>query len=390
MMDVAVVGGGPAGSSAALKAAEKGAKTVILEEHPEIGIPPHCAGIVCAEDLLKTGFTPPSKVIQAEVDKVLAWYEEYSFELPLKKKFLILNRPLFDKHLAKLAEQRGAELLLGSKVVGVRRDGSNLRVKILEHDTTRELLCKVVVAADGVASRIARMLGLHVSHELAACIQYEVTPNPIVEDGLLEVYLGTRYAPGGYAWVVPAGESARIGLGVRRAKKPAKHYLDKLLHQRAPEAKIIRVMAHPVPVGGPLLKTYTENLLVVGDAAGHVVPSSGAGIVSALICGKYAGEVAAEAALKDLHHSQCELSRYEALWRSHLGGKFEAALKIRRIAEDMPKEDRELIAQLLRGTLGEHIKHGRKVRALLYLLLRHPRILKYAKAVIQAGRYGLF
>ncbi len=390
MIDVAVVGGGPAGSSAALKAAERGAKTIILEEHPEIGIPPHCAGIVCAEDLFKTGFTPPRKVVQAEVNRVLAWYEEHSFELPLKKKFLILDRPLFDKHLAELAERRGAELLLSSKVIGVKREEELLRLKVLEGSGTKELLCKVVIAADGVASRIARMLGLQVSHELATCIQYEIEPNPIAEEGLLEIYLGTKYAPGGYAWMVPAGEKARIGLGVRRAEKPAKHYLDKLLHQRVPGAGIAKVMVHPVPVGGPLPKTFAENLLVVGDAAGHVVPSSGAGIVPALICGKCAGEVAAEAALKNLHHSLQELSRYEQLWLSQLGGKFEAALKIRRIAEDMPKADRELIAQLLRGTLGEHIKHGRKLRALLYLLLRHPRILKYAKAVIQAGRYGLF
>ena len=390
MIELAVVGGGPAGLAAAIHAARSGVEATVFEEHPQIGIPPHCAGIVSKDDLEKTGFYPPTSVVQAMVEHVTAVYEEHIFELPLKRKFLVLDRPLFDQHLSKMAEKEGCTIELASKVVGVHRDGSYLSLKVQRGSCIEEVRCKLAVAADGTASRIAYMLGLDIRREFAACIQYEVTPNPFEKNNIIEIYLGSLHAPGGYAWIVPAGDKAKIGLGVRNSPKPAKYFLDKLVKHRIPQASILKVMVHPVPVSGPIPKTYTSNLLVVGDAAGHVVPSSGAGIVPALICGRIAGEVAAKAVLGNAYHSEEFLAQYEMLWRKAIGRKFETAMALRRLAEEMPKEDRELVAKLLKGKLGHYIKTGQKVKALLYILFKHPHLLKYAKATIEASRYGLF
>jgi len=95
-------------------------------------------------------------------------------------------------------------------------------------------------------------------------------------------YLGNNVAPKGYAWIFPKTDSiAEVGIGVRGAT--AKVYLDKFVKQHEDElgeAKIIDYRGAPVPIGGLISEAAKDNILLVGDAAGTVVPFTGAGIHS--------------------------------------------------------------------------------------------------------------
>jgi len=94
------------------------------------------------------------------------------------------------------------------------------------------------------------------------------------------------------------------------------------------------VQACFVPVSGPIRETVRENVLAVGDAAGHVVASNGGGIAIAMICGRIAGLVAADHLLQGK-----PLAAYERVWRSAVGRELETAARTKRMADYFFKSD---------------------------------------------------
>ena len=96
-----------------------------------------------------------------------------------------------------------------------------------------------------------------------------------------------------------------------------------------------------VPVGGPLQRTYSDGVLLVGDAAGMTDAISGAGILSGILAGKLAAKVINEAMLED-NTSKEKLMKYEELWRRVLGSRLERSLKKRKIVDRAYSSDAEL------------------------------------------------
>src|SRR6266700_4227587 len=121
----------------------------------------------------------------------------------------------------------------------------------------------------------------------------------VEDESKLEIYVGHEKAPSGYIWVFPKGKGeANVGIGVKGAG--AKMLLDKFIdkHPKAfGSAKIERTLAAPVPVGGEVESYVADNMMLCGDAAGQVIPLTGAGIHTGLVAGKIAGQVAGEAVL---------------------------------------------------------------------------------------------
>ena len=110
----------------------------------------------------------------------------------------------------------------------------------------------------------------------------------------MQLHFGEHIAPGGFLWIFPKGnEVANVGLGVRNSKESAYYYLTKFIKRL--DATPVELNIGGVPISGPIDKTYTSGLMVVGDAAGHTDPITGAGIENAVTCGRIAGEVSVEA-----------------------------------------------------------------------------------------------
>jgi digeranylgeranylglycerophospholipid reductase len=173
-----------------------------------------------------------------------------------------------------------------------------------------------------------------------------------LDEDMVEVYLGSSYAPGFFAWIIPWRDgSAKIGLAAREGN--ARHFLERFMTRHpevSPRLKSTSrrdVSFHPIPLGGPISKTFYPGMLIAGDSAQQVKPTTGGGIVFSLICGKVAGEVAYEASEAG-DTSERLLSRYERQWKSEIGRDLNAMRRIRRMLFRLPDRQLERIFSVAR------------------------------------------
>jgi digeranylgeranylglycerophospholipid reductase len=322
--DVIIVGGGPCGSFTALKVAKLGVRALVCEEHLEIGVPSHCAGHVSLQVLKQLGLRLPKEVIENEIKSAI-FYSPSGFEFKVQfaaPVTCVLNRMLFDKFLARFAEEAGAEYQLGTRVNSFLFDSGRVNGVAANNEALKS---KLVIDCEGCSSILLKKAGLPTLDKSMVVQGVEAEVNKIedVENETVEVYLGEKYAPGFYAWVIPRRDgSAKIGLATNRGNPEA--YLQRLVRHH-PKAKhklkgseIVRISYHPITLGGPLTPSYHDGLLIVGDAASQVKPTTGGGIIMGLNCAKIAGEVAYEA-LKQGNTSAAFLSIYQKRWQEKIG-----------------------------------------------------------------------
>jgi len=366
--DVAVIGAGPAGSSATAVLAREGFDVVLLEEHARPGVPQHCAGMLTKEACRRLGIRVPRGVVQSEPSHVVIHYGSTSFKARLD--MYVLDRASFDQYMAETAVEAGAELLTGHKVIGMRRSGHGWLLSVRGGP---ELTSELVIGADGYKALSLRWAGLERPSEVASCLQYELKLDREVDQDIVVCYFGSSVAPGGYAWVVPIGNKAvRVGLGVRKASKPARFYLDAFVKKEFPNSKIVKRMAGLVSTSGPVVPNYMGAYLAVGEAAGHVNPLTGAGIASSMVSGRIAGLIASRA-LEEGDFSALRLSEHYTTWRSVVGRYHELAMEVRRALESLTSEELAcLVKDMSRGS-----SKSRLSLTALSLLARNPKFVKF-------------
>lgn len=355
--DVLVVGGGPAGSNAARYAA-KGADVILIEKKKEIGGPVQCAegvsqGIFEKLEMKQNSryissniefvklISPNGTVIRLDSEKVKYW-----------KSGMILDREVFDKAIAKEAARNGVDFLMKTRFTSAKRNSKGVIVTAKQMDEDIKIDAKIVIGADGPPSIVARSLGMNTTvplRYLESGIQYLMMPMEV--EPCIELYFGDCYAPGGYSWIFPKGDDqANVGLGVlpTKAKATAQFYLDKFIERpRFKEAKIVEVNAGAIPVNGPLKEPYMDNLLLVGDAGRFVNPLTGGGIHTAIITGKHAGMLAAEAIDKGDYTGNF-LKKYNDMWKPDIYEELDKCLKAQEAFMKLTEKDLDSIADTLR------------------------------------------
>ena len=316
MYDVLVVGAGSAGSHLAARMAALGYRVMVFEEHSRAGDAVCCTGIVgkecldtfpvSSEAILRVVrsarmISPSGMTLRADTDSTVAY---------------ILDRGLFDSCLAMKAQEAGADHLWGSRVKNVLIGEDSVKVEL--DNSPKSYEGKTVVIASGFHSRLTERVGLGRVHDFAAGAQVEVASEEVDE---LEVYFGRHVAPGLFGWLVPTSEGrARVGLLSRR--HPGEH-LRGFLSELAEQGKIMPDGAKVTYGGVPLrtlAKTYRERTIVVGDAAGHVKPTTAGGIYYGLLCAEDAVDTLDEA-LSTGDFRASTFARYERMWRTRLGGE---------------------------------------------------------------------
>ncbi|HPC88704.1 MAG TPA: NAD(P)/FAD-dependent oxidoreductase [Methanothrix sp.] len=343
---VAVVGAGPAGSSAAEAAAAEGVRVLLIDRKREIGSPVQCGGFLPeAEEL--AALLPAASLPQTLIDipeRIILhrtrWQRIYS-PSGASKQFSVagrvLDRRAYDRYLAARAARAGADILPGSRAR--LKDGALL----LSGRRGGEIRPQIIIGADGPLSSISRAMGNRVP-EMGLCLEYEMADVQIDADAA-EMYFSARFAPGGYAWIIPlGGDVANVGIGVRASYLSGERLagiLERFIaeHPVAKEkldgGEVLAVMRGPVPAGGTVGEVFKGNMILAGDAAGHVMATSGGGIPLAVVAGGIAGRTAADAAL-----GRAPLSIYP----SRIGGEFGVQLfrsvQIRRMVDVAMKSDR--------------------------------------------------
>jgi digeranylgeranylglycerophospholipid reductase len=344
--DVVVVGGGPAGSSAARAAAAKGAHVVVLEEHPVIGSPVFCAEGLSLGGIKDAGLEPVAPLVAQKIDcaRVVAPNGNHIDLTSGNWVGYTLNRNNFDKAIGDLAVKAGAELLTDTKATGVwRENGKVAGVMAESHGEDIKVKAKVTIGADGYWSIVRRSAGMARWYpDIVTCAQFMLEDIHIDTPTTNEFYVGMKYAPGGYAWVFPKNNHcANIGLGVRNIHtEPAINYLKRFIDAdpRFKGARVVRRNGGVTPVSGMLDKIVDDNLMLVGDAAGQLVPMTGAGIHSGIEAGKMAGAEAVDAIVGE-DTSAKRLGEYRTKFEKYWGKRIKDSRKIVEMLDKFSDED---------------------------------------------------
>ncbi|MDD3492182.1 MAG: NAD(P)/FAD-dependent oxidoreductase [Candidatus Thermoplasmatota archaeon] len=269
--DVIVVGGGPVGSLTARHLARRGFRTLVVEEDAAIGTPVRCAGLVTPRVLQLAGAGEEAVVNAISGARVHAPDGTVIHIGGNKTHALVIDRAAFDAQLADMAEAAGTVYRCSWRATAIHLDGKKRTVKGRE-----TLHADFLVGADGAHSLAARMCGAGEPKKLVCALQTVARFN--TDENTVEVFMGNHVAPGFFAWVVPEGRMARIGLGVA-AGHSVRHYFDKLVRRLGVTPG--RVTAGLIPLGlrTPLAR---RGMALVGDAAGQVKPTSGGGLYPGL------------------------------------------------------------------------------------------------------------
>jgi len=309
--DILVIGAGPAGSTAAQASAKRGLNVLLIEKKQRIGIPVQCAELVSQWVSRHASFDPRS-IVQSIETMSIHLPNEKTFEM--KSPGYMLDRSLFDKEVAASAIRSGAEVLTETRALETSSEGV-----LIEQGSKKEWIrAKVIIGADGVHSTVARWMKQPPIRMMVA-LQHEVALfNPQVH---VDIYFHPDYE-GGYGWFFPKGKTANVGIGVPPQKTSMlpellNHFLTLLKDSgKLPRIEIVSKTGGSIPCESRR-QTVFGNTLIVGDAAGHAHPITGAGILNAVIAGEIAGRIAAEAIIRgDLHY----LENYESEWRETFGG----------------------------------------------------------------------
>lgn len=376
--DVIVVGGGPAGLSAARSSSELGLKTLLLEAHSDIKAWKPCGEGVSKETFETAGIKPKPGVVTNEISMRVYAPSGKFVEIPLHG--FAINKDIFLQEMAKEALKAGAEFRAGERVEGVIKEGGKIAgVKTSKGEVIRG---KVVVGADGYNSTVARSAGLDNSTELIPVYQYRMVGVEVDSHTTGHIFVGS-IAPGGYAWIFPKDEEiANVGIGVRTGAP--KLYLDKFIKEK-PElfgnAKIMGVGGAAVPIGGMVKEYITDNLILLGDAAGMVIPFTGAGIHSSIAAGKAASKVIKEA-IEENDTSTNSLRRFEREYEQWMK-RINESLKAMRVFERLSDNDLNQLADILDYEDVINLANGINVRKVAMKMMKHPILAtKVAKALL--------
>ncbi len=332
MHDVIVVGGGPIGSHVACKLAGVGYDVLVLEKRERLGEWVCCAGIISQECFVSFAIDSNLVLRRANSARIFSpsgrlirlWREE--------NQAYIIDRAAFDLFMTSRAETTGAEYILNSAVKDIQVMDDRVVVEANQNGNRLNHEARVAVIATGFGSRLIEKLGLGKPGDFVVGAQAEVEARDIDE---IEVYLGWEVAPGFFAWMVPTS-SPKALVGLLSRSKP-REYLRKLLSVLKAAGKISynddKISSRGITIK-PLKKTYKQRLIVVGDAAGQVKPTTGGGI--------YFGLLSAEIATHNLHRalkknelSARSLAGYQQEWRKKLGKELSICYQARRFYESL-------------------------------------------------------
>ncbi|MFQ6128006.1 MAG: geranylgeranyl reductase family protein [Thermoplasmata archaeon] len=322
--DVIVVGAGLAGLTVARYCAEYGLDVLVIEKKKSIGSAVRCGEYLASDDEIMEMFPQCydlGDLFQCLSGCVRREFENISVYSPKGKRYVVpfqgimIDREEFEKNLAAQAERNGAELLLDTMAKSVR--GEDVIT------SKGSLSARIIVGADGPLSRVASSVGLPRPPQLYRAVTTYVEGSYRDE---IALFFG-QLSPGGYAWIFPKVGKANAGLGVwDKYDGSTSDLLKSWLRTMGLRFGAIRRKL--LPASGPAHRLQRGNVLIVGDSAGHVIPTTGGGIQTSMICAREAAKSIAECL-----SSGVLLEAYESACKRIVWGPLRMGLKIKRLAD---------------------------------------------------------
>ncbi len=348
MIDALVIGAGPSGSRTAWNLAKAGYSTTIVEEDEVVGEPCQCAGLITPRTFEYLGYERP---VFQEMNGARLWGPNDSFLdfQASETKALVIDRPDLDRSIVNKATDAGAEVRTGHRYLGHKKSREGVTATVQSKNGKIEIKARLLIGSDGPASRVARDAGLSTKREVLAAFGADVEGYQ-GRDNHVDLFVGSELAPRFFGWGIPTGPNeGRIGMATVLPNRPKNFFRD-YFHKGAPSkllggAKIINRVSGLIPFG-TRNPSYTDNVLLTGDAAGMAKPTSGGGIYSGLISADSAFEVADKAFQKDSLDSNT-LSPYQDLINQRIGGELSKGHHLRKAFLSLNDEQLSEIISIL-------------------------------------------
>ncbi|MDI7246520.1 MAG: geranylgeranyl reductase family protein [Bacillota bacterium] len=309
--DVVVVGAGPAGSTAARVAAERGLDVLLIDKARFPRNKP-CAGGVTTKALNELGFDLPGSVVERDIMgiRLVSSGGRSVSARDSRRLGVTVRRATFDGFLAKKAVEAGACFLDDTPLIDLGTETGGRGERYLVTTSRGRFRAKAIVGADGACGRTARLVGIRrrwCRWELGASVSAEVDLPPDLspdavgsEPDLIELHLVPPLRAA-FGWAFHRKGGLHIGIGATAFDAPRigeafRGHFRRVAQARGLEVPCPRGRGHVLPTGGIRRPVARGGVLLAGDAAGFVDPFSGEGIYNAIRSGRTAAEVIADAA----------------------------------------------------------------------------------------------
>ena len=384
--DLVIVGGGPAGSSAAFAAAKEGIKVALLEKENSIAETVRTSGVTWIQNIKEFGIP----------DNCFNPIKNFSFCSPNNEvtisdtipRAAVLDVRKTYRWLANEAEQLGVDIFVKTNIKNVikNKKGDIIGVKGIGPEGEISFHSKVVIDATGFPSTVCKAMGFAPQWErFGAGAEYEMKAEHVDSDTWW-LMVGQQYSPAGYAWIFPLGDNiVRIGVGIGKPESNVdptqrlKEIIEKKLGpiKKLGELKEIEFHYGLIPNDGLSRKTVFNNLILVGDSAGQANPLVLEGIRYAIKFGRVAGKVIAEA-IKSGNTDEKALYPYEENWRKEIESKINSASKVQDrwigLTDEEWDKELDIIKELKSEEFLDFIKADFGLSNMIKLATHHPKL----------------
>lgn len=384
--DLVVVGGGPAGSSAAFTAAKNGIKVALIEKENSIAETVRTSGVTWIQNIKEFGIP----------DDCFNPIRNFSFCSPNNEvtisdsvpRAAVLDVRKTYRWLAVQAEKEGVDIFVKTNINEVLKndDGDIVGVSGVGVNGKITFHSKVVIDASGFPSTVCKAMGFVSQWErFGAGAEYEVEAENVDSESWW-LMVGQQYSPAGYAWIFPLGKNVvRIGVGVGKPESNVdptqrlKELMDKKIGPIKKLGKITPIEFHYglIPNDGLSRKTVFNNLILVGDSAGQANPLVLEGIRYAIRFGRVAGRVASDA-IKTGKTDEKALYPYEENWRKEIESKINSAGKVQDrwigLTDEEWDKELDIIKELKPEEFLDFIKADFGLSNMIKLATHHPKL----------------
>jgi flavin-dependent dehydrogenase len=287
--DLVIVGASFAGLAAAKTAASRGLSVAVIEAKREAGARVHTSGILVREAMEEidiphrlTRRVPGVRLYAPNLKSVDLFSPGYAFFTTDTAELL--------RWMANEAREAGAQILYATRFAGAVREARGFRLAGIDITT------RFIMGADGARSRVAEAFDLSQNSRFLTGLEVELEPDDRIDARFLHCFADSRLAPGYIGWAAPGPNVIQLGLAVGHGRKPDLAAF--MAHTERmfgwSRLRVVGRRSGLIPAGGPLRRTATPGVLLIGDAAGWVSPMTGGGIRLAFKYGRRAASLVAD------------------------------------------------------------------------------------------------